>query len=303
MHDVAEFVADYISSDTLGIIATNWLIIADQSSNSIFDEDCLKLAELHSNAVDYVKSGRPVPIKQIPKLKDTRKPDWAAPEVVIRDKDTYYESPRAIGKLFRAIDLPALGEVKRVARKQRRRMVDANGDEQLGDVLERFYGAEDDEDDEIMAAVKKRVSDFVDVSDYDDDTLAAIWDLYNNYGFRLRSICSDYVLAPSHNAMLTEEEAVVGTIVAKCSQPRKRKDRMSQMREQTATLVGSIIAQLMGDEDTPHETQLQRAWTAYRLADVEGDVFGARSFGWLALNSIFDVINDIEEGRTLARRK
>ena len=38
------------------------------------------------------------------------------------DKDAYCESTRAIGKLFRAIDLPALGEAQRVARKQRQGM-------------------------------------------------------------------------------------------------------------------------------------------------------------------------------------
>ncbi|KAI0724457.1 RdRP-domain-containing protein [Cerioporus squamosus] len=303
MHDVAEFVADYISSDTLGIIATNWLIIADQSPASIFDEDCLTLAELHSNAVDYPKSGQPVPIQKIPRLKYPRKPDWAAPETVTREEDAYYESTRAIGKLFRAVDLPALGEVQRVARKQRRRLDNATEDEQLGHVLEQFYGAGDDEEGEVMSAVRKRVSEFIDVhKDHDDDTITAIWELYNAYCPRLRSICSDFILSPSRSVMLTEEEAVVGTIVAKCSQRRKRKDLMSQMREQTMTLVDSVKDEIHGNEDTSHEAGLQRAWTAYRLAYVEGDTFGARSFAYIALSSIFDGIKDIEQERTLARR-
>lgn len=37
----------------LGLIAINWLIIADQSEKGIFDPDCLTLSQLHSDAVDY----------------------------------------------------------------------------------------------------------------------------------------------------------------------------------------------------------------------------------------------------------
>lgn len=67
MDDVADFVVEYINSDVrlpliqhdcvanaeqvLGMIAINWLIIADQKG--IFDADCLKLSQLHSDAVDY----------------------------------------------------------------------------------------------------------------------------------------------------------------------------------------------------------------------------------------------------------
>ena len=82
------------------------------------------------------------------------------------DKDAYSESTRAIGKLFRAIDLPELGEA-RVARKQRQGMEAMNGS-----VLERFY-AENDTEDEVMAAVRMRISCFIDVNDFDDNTIVA----------------------------------------------------------------------------------------------------------------------------------
>ncbi|EIN03593.1 RdRP-domain-containing protein [Punctularia strigosozonata HHB-11173 SS5] len=41
--DVIDFVVDFINNDNLGLIATNWLIIADQSPESIFDDACLQL--------------------------------------------------------------------------------------------------------------------------------------------------------------------------------------------------------------------------------------------------------------------
>lgn len=68
MDDVADFIMEYINSDVLGIIAINWLIIADQSPRGIFDQDCTTLSQLHSDAVDYPKSGQPVALKKIPKV-------------------------------------------------------------------------------------------------------------------------------------------------------------------------------------------------------------------------------------------
>ncbi|KAI0762892.1 RdRP-domain-containing protein [Fomes fomentarius] len=304
MADVAEFVAEYINSDTLGIIATTWLIIADQSTEGIFDPDCLKLAALHSNAVDYPKSGQPVPNDQIPRLKYQQRPDWTAPETGSREGVSYDQSTRAIGKLFRSIELPALQRAERGARRQRRKMQHGNRDEQLGDILEYFYEEPDEADpmDEVTKAILARVADFIPAEKNDDKMITGIWECYGAYVSTLRSICADYTLSQSRFAMLTEAEAEVGTIVAKCSQPRKRKDLMSQMREQTATLVGNVKREISGDNDVLPEMSLQRAWTAYRLSRFKDDDFGARSFGWIVLGCIFDAIKEIEVEEEEAER-
>ena len=77
---------------------------------------------------------------------------------------------------------------------------------------------------------------------------------------------------------------------------------MSQMNEQTATLVKSVNDGLVGDGDIL-EQSLYRAWVAYRIASMEHNAFGARSFGWIALGAIFDAIKEIEEEeRSLTRR-
>ncbi|KAI0724458.1 RdRP-domain-containing protein [Cerioporus squamosus] len=303
MEDVAEFVAEYISSDTLGIIATTWLIIADQSPLGIFDPDCIKLAALHSDAVDYPKSGQPVPLELIPRQHSKVKPDWNAPETINRQNPSYYESDRAIGKLFRAIDLPAVQVVERAARFQRRHMPGTDQAGQLADVLDQMYADDEEADDEVAGSVRDRVAEFIHTDDYDNATITNLWGLYNTYVSELRAICADHTLSHSRSAMLTEEEAVIGTIVAKCSQPRKRKDLMSQMREKTATLVGNVMGEIAGDDSVPSDESLRRAWIAYRLAIMEGDIFGARSFAWIALASIFDGIKGIEEEeRTVSRR-
>lgn len=87
-----------LSLQVLGIVGINWLIIADQSNQGIFDPDCLMLAQLHSDAVDYPKSGQPVPLNKIPRLKFRAKPDWNAPETLGRESDKFYNSNKAIGR-------------------------------------------------------------------------------------------------------------------------------------------------------------------------------------------------------------
>ncbi|KDQ63790.1 hypothetical protein JAAARDRAFT_120957 [Jaapia argillacea MUCL 33604] len=277
MEDVADFVVDYINSDVLGIVATNWLIIADQSENGIFDEDCLKLAALHSDAVDYPKSGQPVPLRNIPKLKFKERPDWNAPETLGSSSLQYYQSQRAIGKLFRAIDLPALPEARRAANLQRRRLREEH-EESLDELMEELSLAGEDEDDPVFMAVENHLSQ-----------------LFDQYASQLQSICITHTLSRSRSAMLTEAEAVVGTIVANCSQARKRRDVMSQLREQTAALVSGIRDEISGDDDTTLYEQLERAWLAWRIAIAGQERFGAKSFWWITLGLVFDAVKDLEE--------
>ncbi|KAI0936237.1 hypothetical protein AcV5_004426 [Taiwanofungus camphoratus] len=303
MEDVADFVAEYIISDTLGIIAITWLLIADESAEGILDKDCLKLAQLHSDAVDYPKTGQPVPIQNIPKCKLKTRPDWNAPETLTGDTSNYYESIRAIGRLFRAIDLPALNTVRNESRFQRRQTADGN-DLTFDDIIRDFYSSEPRADDNVRLVVQHRISEFIAIreEDVDRSVILGLWELFGSYVSQLRAICADHTLSHTRAAILTEEEAVIGSIVAKCSQPRRRKDLMSHLREQTSTLVSNVRAEISGDEETPAEQSLERAWVAYRLAHIEDVHFGARSFAWIALGEIFDAIKDIEEADRRSQR-
>ncbi|KAI0651763.1 RdRP-domain-containing protein [Trametes meyenii] len=304
MADVAEFVAEYINSDTLGIIATTWLIRADQNRElGILDPECLKLAALHSDAVDYPKSGQPVPINEIPRYLFKEKPDWSAPETFVGGGGDFYESDRAIGKLYRSIDLPALRSVDRVARRKEYMQMRLGDDREgaLAYIKGQFRASQPSRrGNAVFEAVRGRVAGFIRPNDFDDATVTSIWELYCTYASRLRAICADHTL--SRSAILTEEEAVVGTIVAKCSQPRKRRDLMGQLREQTALLVGDVRTELDGEDELPLEESLRRAWIAFRIAAIEKQYFGARSFGWTALGAVFDAIKEIEEERTVSRR-
>lgn len=70
--DMAEFFVDFMKQDNLGVIATRHMILADQRDDGTLDKDCLKLAALHSTAVDFSKTGIPVNMWDLPKANKHR---------------------------------------------------------------------------------------------------------------------------------------------------------------------------------------------------------------------------------------
>ena len=279
-------------SQVLGLVAINWLIIADQSNESIFDEDCMTLAQLHSDAVDYPKSSTPVPLQKIPKLKFKRKPDWNQPETMNDSKSAdWYTSQRAIGRLFREIELPALDIVQKVSRAQRRKL-DEEGDEE-DRLIAQFGRMGLRDDDQVDLAVFGKIIDFID-GDVDPDYRARAFILFDRYTAELKTICASHTISRRRDAMLTEEEAAVGTIVAKTSQPRSRRDMISKLRDQTSLQVKGVRNELASEDDM-FETKLNKAWALWRVTQEERDVMGARTLGLIALGVIFDTIKEFEE--------
>jgi len=278
-------------SQVLGLVATNWLIIADQSPESIFDKDCIVLAQLHSDAVDYPKSSMPVPLEKIPRLKFKARPDWNRPETMNDSKSTnYYPSQRAIGRLFREIELPALDIVQRVSLMQRKKLHEEEDDllvAQFGRVSLR-------DDDQVDVAVYGRISKFMEDADVvDPDYRAWAFTLFDWYMAELRTICAAHTISSYRDAMLTEEEAVVGTIVAKTSQRRHRGDMISNLRDRTDLQVKSVRNELISEDG--FDTTLRRAWALWRVTQEERDLMGARTLGLIALGVIFDTIKEREE--------
>lgn len=53
-----DFLFTFLNSETLGKIDNSHLSWADQSKLLANDPNCLELAELHSEAVDFVKNGK-----------------------------------------------------------------------------------------------------------------------------------------------------------------------------------------------------------------------------------------------------
>lgn len=309
MNDVADFVVEFIYSDVcripqfvsfgllidcvsqvVGIVASNWLIIADQSEEGIFDEDCRRLAAIHSHAVDYPKSGQAVDVRKIPKLKHMTRPDWSAPETVNVRKANYYVSHKAIGRLFRSIDLPADHLTHRPSTQHRRAQA-------VDELVKKVTNFNDNHDhDDLYRAVERRVQQYTNTAGPFDAVVSQeiIW-LFKRYGYDLHTICCTMTLSRHRKHWLTEEEAVVGTISEKSSQPRRRKELMSTLNEGTARLVQKQREGIAGDDTVDIYSRLGRSWLAFHIARANQKEFGAQSFGWIALGCIFDVLDEIEQ--------
>jgi hypothetical protein len=65
--DIADFFIDFMRTDILGMIATRHVILADYHPEGTTHRDCIELAELHSTAVDFSKTGIPVDFRSLPK--------------------------------------------------------------------------------------------------------------------------------------------------------------------------------------------------------------------------------------------
>ncbi|RYP29813.1 hypothetical protein DL767_006554 [Monosporascus sp. MG133] len=129
--DMTDFFVHFMATDQLGLIAIKHMILADQKAAGTVAEECRKLAELHSTAVDYSKTGIPVGEGELQRLGKTRyRPDFMAPAPPAELKDRneiffdapiiaavnddeddnmgpqyhFYRSDKILGKLYRAID-------------------------------------------------------------------------------------------------------------------------------------------------------------------------------------------------------
>ena len=97
VNDITKFFVTHIKNDNLGRIATAHRYWADSLPDGVKDPKCLELAHLHSQAVDYAKTGVPA---EMPKhLRVNRWPHWAE---VMNEYGTknIYRSEKILGKLY-----------------------------------------------------------------------------------------------------------------------------------------------------------------------------------------------------------
>jgi len=220
--------------------------------------------------------------------------------VNVSSSGNYYESSRAIGRLFRAIDLPVEQQNYETKSRPRRPKDKRTNDKALEDVvdgLSNFSLAEARNHDPLFAAVEDRVNEFIDTDIREEEDEVSVSEWFSRYTSELHGICASNTLSHARTAQLSEEEAIIGTIVQKTSQPRHRNDTIAKLREGTDVLVRAIREELAGDDSIGIFRHLQRAWLAWELSVSQGKEFGAQSFGWVALGAIFEAIREIEESQ------
>ncbi|KAL8939332.1 MAG: hypothetical protein Q9216_003425 [Gyalolechia sp. 2 TL-2023] len=98
--DLTSFFVTYMKNDNLSTIAVAHLALADFMDEGVKSAKCLKLAELHSSAVDYLKSG--IPARMTRDLKPAKWPHFM--EKPNKPRESIYHSRKVLGKLYDQVE-------------------------------------------------------------------------------------------------------------------------------------------------------------------------------------------------------
>jgi RNA-dependent RNA polymerase len=100
VNDVTSFFVKYMKNDSLPKIAHAHLAWSDLLMDGVESAKCIRLAQLHSNAVDYNKTGEPAYLPR--DLRPRRWPHFM--EKKYKPKDQIYHSKKILGQLYDAVD-------------------------------------------------------------------------------------------------------------------------------------------------------------------------------------------------------
>lgn len=258
--------------------------------HSIFHGDCVILAKLHSWAVDFAKNGKPVPVNNIPYPKNDLKPDWYAPELETAGHAKYYKSASILGVLFRDIELPRI-DIE--AYRAERYPEDEAAILDLTNTVNNLSLLPTTLEDNVSGRIEIQLKPLVYLT-HTDEVAAAMLNLFSRFVTELEHIAYTYSLTIRGTKRLSEEEILIGTILAKTSQPRRREVKISAMREITSLLVKRTLEELKGDPEESINDWANRAWMAWKISVMKQRTFGAKCFGFVALHVLFDVLNALD---------
>ncbi|KAI6710543.1 hypothetical protein JHW43_006926 [Diplocarpon mali] len=228
------------------------------------DQDCTRLAEMHSTAVDFSKTGVPVDMKRMPKFAPVR-PDFMAMGNIVRmekkeglqleakslstqdDNDDddfpayrYYESHKILGQLYRAIDEhEVFSEIKKY------RMLSTR----TPSVLNRVW-----------THIHKKCWNLQ-------------WAHHVTYEYNLKNTIASYSEHPSRP--ISELEAFIGNILGVTgNQSKRQRDLSVTMKEAYERDAGFVIKCILNDDDGERaEDALERSMACLSVCLDEGNAF------------------------------
>ncbi|KAE8374407.1 RNA dependent RNA polymerase-domain-containing protein [Aspergillus bertholletiae] len=100
VNDITSFFVTYMKNDFLPKIAHAHLALADFLEDGVNEEKCIQLAQLHSDAVDYNKTGIPAILTR--NLEPRKWPHFM--EKFNKPKDRIYHSNKILGQLYDAVE-------------------------------------------------------------------------------------------------------------------------------------------------------------------------------------------------------
>ncbi|CAH7674040.1 RNA dependent RNA polymerase-domain-containing protein, partial [Phakopsora pachyrhizi] len=298
IEDGAQFFLDYIRSDLVGIIASRHLHLADQLEAGTKDPLCKKLAELHSDAVDYPKTGFPVSVASLPLAPQRNKPDFMCPEHNSRREGVdYYQSDKILGRLFRQIPaekIDMLSRSSQILGPHRPNTFD-------GRYEPRSYGSVDPENN-ISSALEERLErNFSRCLKVNPRLKEEFRSTLAWFSSELMKICRLNTLSSRRGHHLSETEAFLGVLTMTTPDKALRRTTIYRLKEQTLELYSTTRSTICGkppregfvssgandDADTiilRRKRIVSRAYAAWVVAtEAESGIFGAHSFAFLAL--------------------
>ncbi|RDH18585.1 hypothetical protein M747DRAFT_316391 [Aspergillus niger ATCC 13496] len=241
--DMAQFFLDFMKTDHLGVIATRHMIMADQEAEGTSHPVCRKLAQLHSTAVDFSKTGIPVQMSEIPKGKPFR-PDFMAlgpvarihnksdielEEYVIQaayDEDDdmepfhkYYRSEKILGKLYRGVDERQIWQE---------------------DIQSKVQPNEDEFWNEFLWSTLERCDKIGNLS----------WELWLDEARHIRLRYEEAVFSARNNYSehpidpLSELEVFIGSVMNKGVQTRRQRDQSNKLADEFDRISTWIVGQM-----------------------------------------------------------
>ena len=244
----------------------------------------MKLVHLFSQALDYAKNGIPIDIRNsLPRPSIKARPDWHRAEVTGARELDYYVSDRTLGRLFRNVEL-------------------RDPSEPIEGLPTDVSGGTAPLEDPITCAVEPLVLRALNTTrnkddDGTDQSRADYRDakrLHARFVREMQFICTAHTLVDSPDVRLTEEEVVLGVILANCTQSRWRVDRMYRMKLHSGDLVGDIYEQVIQFDGLQTEGQLRaalaRAWDAWCWAQYHQGRDFIESFAIVVLGIVLDCL-------------
>lgn len=259
--DMTDHFIKFMETDQLGRIAVLHRVLADQKVYGTLDPDCITLAEMHSTAVDFSKTGIPVDMTKTPKYIHWR-PDFEAPGPHVKveklsgvtfvppddreindrgDEDDdfssyrYYESNKVLGKLYRAIDESAIfGQIKQSSL--------VHGTQSHSTIITQAW---------TYVQSQCRLIEW-------KHHLLWARDIRDMYEEKLLTIMQDFSGHPTRS--LSELEAFVGNILGKTgAQSRNQRELSTSMKEKFEEDSAYIVSCIVKDDTEWSDESLERS--------------------------------------------
>jgi hypothetical protein len=233
-----------------------------------------------------------VELNSLPRVDSRVKPDFMSSETQV-DINKFYKSHKALGQLFRAVEMPTIrDDESKFSRKNRRKQ---STFKKVNLPKSRDHSSCEDVLITELSLVSRSKSNLL----VSQDMKVFAERLLIRYSNSLDKVARSNSLSWSGKGRLSEAELFVGSINASTSQYNRRRDLIAKMRTETKVIGEMISVDLRGEEveewkvDNDIEIKLDRAWAVIALCSTKKrEFFGASIIQMVAVSVVFEMLEN-----------